>query len=551
MKLPSCLLPDAIHVRLETWVLEPAQSALTINLCARAATARCPLCGRRSKRVHSRYQRTLADLPWGEQAVTVLLNVRRLFCDDIKCKRRIFAERLPDVAAPWARRTVRLAGRLTAVGLALGGVAGTRLGRKLGLAASRNTLLRLVRQAPLPTPPTPSVLGVDDWALRKRQTYGTVLIDLEQRRPVALLPDREADTLATWLREHPGVEVISRDRGGAYAKGARDGAPAAVQVADRFHLLQNLAETLEVVFTAHAKDLRAAEQGRHDAVAAENGTCPVPPSTPPPGVQELAAGRREQRVATHGKVWHLKGEGWTSEAISRALGISRASVFRNLRHEAFPECERRADAGRSLLDPWQDAVLGHWNSGRRDGRGLFRELRQQGYRGSYATLSRYLHRLRRAQGGVPERERRPWQSPPVLAAAPRRVLTPRTATWLVLRRAEKRSEEDQAVLACMRQQSPDLDAVVGLAEAFTALVRDRAPDRLDPWLKRAADGAVQQLQRFAKRLSADYDAVRAALMLDWSNGPVEGQINRLKTLKRQMYGRANLDLLERRFLLAA
>jgi transposase len=544
------LLPDATHVRLETWAFEPAQSALTINLRARPATARCPLCGKRSKRVHSRYQRTLADLPWGEHAATVLLSVRRLFCDNTRCERRIFAERLPDVAAPWARRTVRLAGRLTAVGLALGGAAGTRLGSKLGLPASRNTLLRLVRQAPLPTTPTPSVLGVDDWALRKRQTYGTVLIDLERGRPVALLPDREAGTLATWLREHPGVEVISRDRGGAYAKGAHDGAPAAVQVADRFHLLQNLAEALEVVFTAHAKDLHAAEQGRHDAVAAENGTCAVPPSKPPPGAQALAAGRRERRIATHGQVWRLKGEGWTAEAIGRHLGISRASVFRNLRHEAFAERERRADAGHSLLDPWQDAVLGHWNSGRRDGRGLFRELRQQGYRGSYATLSRYLHRLRHAQGGRPGRER-PWQSSPVLAAAPRRVLTPRTATWLLLRRADKRSKEDQALLACMRAQAPDLDAAVGLAEAFTSLVRDRAPDRLDPWLKRAADGAVQQLQRFAKRLSADYDAVRAALMLDWSNGPVEGQINRLKTIKRQMYGRAGLDLLERRFLLAA
>ena len=542
MNLFSRLLPDATNVWLETWSLEPASSLITLTLHARQVTARCPLCGRRSKRVHSRYERTLADLPWGEYAVAVRFRVRRLFCDNTRCERRIFAERLAGVTAPRARKTTRLADRLTAVGLALGGAAGTRLGRELGLAASRNTLLRLVRRAPLPDVATPSALGVDDWALRKRHSYATVLVDLGRHRPVALLPDREAETLATWLREHPGIAVLAR---------ARAGAPEAVQVADRVHLLQNLAETLELVFTAHARALRDAEQARRDATLAQRGAVPIPPSRPQTKVRLLSAERRERRMARHAQVWALYRQGWSGEKIAPHLGIGRATVYRYLRSEAFPERKGRSDAGRSRLDPWRHGVLEHSDGDRRNSPAVFRELQRHGYQGSYPTLVRYLRRLRMAQAiGMPA-TRSAARPRPVLAVVPYQALTPRTAAWVVLRRAEKRSTEDAAILAELRRHAPELDEAISLAEAFVGLVRDRAPDRLDPWLRRAKESAVQQLQGFAKRLSADNDAVRAAVTLDWSNGQTEGQINRLKTITRQMDGRANLDLLGRRFLLAA
>jgi transposase len=545
------LLPDATHVRLETCSLDQAQSIITLTLHTRQRSLACPLCGKRAKRVHSRYERTLADLPWGAYAVFIRLKIRRLFCDNSQCKRCIFAERVPNVVAPWARKTMRLTGRLTALGLTVGGAAGARLGRQLGLTTSRNTLLRLVRRAPLPSIATPSALGVDDWALRKGQNYGTVLVDLEQHRPVALLPDRAADTLADWLGAHPGVAVISRDRAGAYAKGARHGAPAAIQVADRFHLLQNLAEALEVVFGTHHKHLDAVGQPSHVSTAAEPDDARGTPSVSQTEARALAAERQEQRVAIHRQVWDLSRQGWSKLAIARHLGIGRATVFRYLHNEDLPERKNRRDRGRSQVDRWRQIVRDHWNSGRRNGRWLFGILRQQhGYRGSYATLARYLQRLRQTQGDLAAHS--PAQQPQgVLSAAPQRVLTPRTAAWLVLRRTEKRSEEDHALLADLRGRAPELDEAVALAEAFTGLVRDHAPERLDFWLQRAGDSMIRHLQSFAKHLSADYDAVRAAVELAWSNGQVEGQINRLKTIKRQMYGRAGLDLLRRRFLLAA
>jgi len=210
------------------------------------------------------------------------------------------------------------------------------------------------------------------------------------------------------------------------------------------------------------------------------------------------------------------------------LGVSRSTVYRYLRSEVFPERKRRSDAGHSRLDAWRDVVLEHWNGERRNSRKMFQDLQQRGYRGSYPTLARYLRRLRAvdtvgASSGLPASAR------PRLDTAPRQVLTPRTAAWTVLRRAEKRSVENQALLAGVRGRLSMLNEAIKLAEAFIALVRGREAAQLDTWLQKAEHSAVPPLQRFAKRLRADYEAVRAALSLDWSNGQTEGQINRLKS----------------------
>ncbi|MGI4801837.1 MAG: transposase [Janthinobacterium lividum] len=315
-------------------------------------------------------------------------------------------------------------------------------------------------------------------------------------------------------------------------------------------MLQNLAEALELAFTGHARELRDAEQARRQNRVAEGG--PVRPDPPPPPKRPvaMAAARRGQRMATHQRVWDLYRQGWPGEDIARHLGIGRTTTYRYLKSEPFPERRGRSDAGRSSMDPWAEWIIERWNKGQRNGRQTLRDLRAKGFIGNYATVLRYMNRLRDAQHGAPLGRPRTRPGPP-LVAAPKQVMTPRTAAWTVLRPPDRRGSEADALLIRLRAAAPILAEAVKLAEEFAALVRGRKPELLDPWLQRTQDSAVPALQRFAKRLSSDYEAVRAAVTLAWSNGQVEGQINRLKTIKRQMYGKASLDLLERRFLLAA
>lgn len=245
MAVPTTLVPSAHQVHLHQ--LEASATEITAVVETTAASAPCPVCGRLSSRVHAWYVRTVADVPWHGVPFRLRLHVRRFFCDVPTCPRAIFTERLPDLVAPYARRTTQLENWLRAVGFAVGGKAGSRLLQALGLVASADTLLRQVRRTPIASTPAPRVVGVDDWCFRRGRRYGAILVDLERRHVLDLLPDREADTLATWLQAHPSIEVISRDRGASFAEGASRGAPQARQVADRFHVLKNLVEAFPAV----------------------------------------------------------------------------------------------------------------------------------------------------------------------------------------------------------------------------------------------------------------------------------------------------------------
>jgi transposase len=526
--------------------------ATTVTVVVRltATQARCPACQQPSRHVHSRYVRKVADLPLEGRAVHIELQVRRFFCLASQCPRQIFAERT-ELAAAFARTTRRLHQIHTDLGLVLGGEAGARLARRLAMPTSPDTLLRRIRQQSVPALAPVRVLGVDDWALRRGHRYGTILCDLERHRIVDLLPERSAAALCQWLEAHPEVEIISRDRADDYIKGATAGAPQALQVADRWHLLRNLSDTLRRVVDRLSSKIR---QGLKTVASS-----PAEPNAPPaagPAVadnerpeqppltraEQCRQADRQLRYQLYRQVRELSREGVTYAAIGRRLGLSPATVRRLAEAEFFPERAPRP----TMCDAAAVADFLHRRcaEGCHNAAQLFAELKTQGFRGSYPMVWRWLVRRR---GGT----RRILCS--AAASTPAQLrLSPRQMVRLLLRPEAKLDQAGRELRDRLEAQDSALQKAADLGRRFQEMLKGQDAKGLDRWLTQSQHETVpRELRNFATGLRADKAAVRAALATPWSNGQVEGQVNRLKTLKRQMYGRAKFDLLRKRFLLAS
>lgn len=559
MDLLPYLLPLDTSFRVTGLVIDADTHEVVVELDAIAADCPCPCCHQLAERVHSHYWRSIVDLPWAALLVHLHLHVRTFFCDNSACPRKIFTERLPTLVAPSAKRTLRLAQQQQQLGLALGGNPSVRVSAELDRGASRNTLLRLVHRLPLPEPRAPEVIGIDDWAWKKGQRYGTIITDLERQCPIALLEDRDAETLADWLKQHPTIRIIARDRGGIYAEGATKGAPQAIQVADRFHMLGNLADTLLPVFEQYADLLRTTTnprsiiedpvEGMTDRVpaATEALIAQLPPPRPSPKHQAQAEQRRAARLARYERARELHTHGWPIRAIGRELGLNRNTVRAYIRAPSFPERQPRVLRQPGVLEPFIPYLIERWNAGCRNGTALWKEVIERGYTGKRVTVFSFVTRLRKALG-IPTKQRARSEGTVILLE--QRPLTPRNAVWQVLQRPEKRAKLTTERIEKLRAAHPDLEEAISLTESFASLVRTRAPEALDCWLDQAAACTLKPFQSFAASLRRDYNAVRAGVELPWSTGPVEGEINRLKMVKRAMFGRAGFPLLQRRVLLA-
>jgi transposase len=536
----ASLFPHLAGLRLEQVTLDG--ETVTLHLAASARFARCPLCTRRSKRVQSVYHRTVADLPLAGRRLLLRLRVRRFRCGARRCPRAIFAERFPKLVAAHGRRTLGQRAALGAIGFALGGSAGARLATCLGSPISRASLLRLLRHADVPARPAPRVLGVDDWAFRKGHRYGTILVDLERRRIVDLLEDRKAETLAPWLSQYPGLEVISRDRAAAYAEAARQGAPQAVQVVDRWHLLQNLVEALERCLLRFRSALKVA------ARVGDSVLGPLPNSTEAnlvPWQQRAEAVSQQKHAVTverYERMWELKAAGFTVLDIAQMVGATRPTVYRYLALGGPPERQRPQRSKHRVLAPYEAYLIQRWTEGCRNRSRLFREIRLLGYQHSARTVSLFLKRLN--------------DEPPASEAAPPRPTVTRAPSarhvaCLLVWRKDRLPADEREYLQRLCEHEPTIALAYEVAQAFAEMARERTGQGFATWLARVTGSGITELQRFAEGLSEDRAAVEAALRLPWSNGQTEGQVNKLKLLKRQMYGRANFDLLRRRVLQAA
>lgn len=506
---------------------------LVIIASSKSKRAVCPDCRKSSRRVHAYYTRKPKDLPVTGMPALLVLRVRRFKCLFTSCERKTFSEPLVDFLPHRARRTTRLTEALRHIGFALSGAAGARLAVKLGMPVSGNTLIRILLATPRPHGDDPEIIGVDDWAWRRGHHYGTILVDLERRRPLDLLPDRKADSLAAALKGYPSATLLTRDRSTEYASGMRMGLPGALQIADRWHLVRNVRD---MTIRLHAR-LRKLQY-----VAPHNGGRRFTRSS---GQEKERQERKRRYERRKEMAIHLHAKGLSTRQIAKLLRMGRQTIGRYVNGEHASGRTPRT----SIIDPYVAYLESRWREGCHNAAQLWREIKEQGFPGSDRQVTRWARtqRLRSAsdepllpRGRINEHNELP-QTPPL------ELPDKRTFGWLFICPPKQLSNEHRQIVSTLCRHET-VKHCYELVQELLKMIRREEPEDFLAWYKKASQSEVGTIRRFANHLYSDRKAVMAAMTYPWSNGQVEGQINKLKLIKRQMYGRAGLPLLRQRLL---
>lgn len=517
--------------------IQTEEHELGLTLESTAVQGACPKCDQESSQLHSTYLRYPLDLPWAEWPVRLHLRAKRFFCRNQKCPKKTFAERFPDFLARYARRTDRVRQKQQRLGVNVCARTAEKLLKLDQVGISDTTVNRLLLDLPEPEPTTIRVLGVDDWAKRKGQSYGTILVDLERGQIVDLLGERTAEPLVKWLEDHPGIEIVSRDRSQTYGDAIRRGASKAIQVADRWHLLKNASEVIFKILQQEYAAIRNLLNPEPKSIKTDDLQTKVEEQAEDFTVAER---RRKDRIDL---VRELHGRGCSQKEIARQINMHPKTIHRYLR---APIPTRRSRRKKRLLDPYHPYLLKRWNEGCHNATQLWREIQAQGFEGHFTIVLTLIQQFRKA-GGLPPNLRH-LAGKTLDADSIRQPPSLRTLSSWILKRPENRKEEHEKLIEQIHAAQPKLDATLVLAREFASMIRGRKAEELAPWLKKAEQSGYRGWNNFVAGLKQDQAAIRAALTYEWSNGPTEGHINRLKCLKRQMYGRAKDDLLRKRVL---
>ncbi len=518
---------------------------ITLMLRTTSPTASCPTCGTSSTRVQSRYRRTLHDLPSAGRPVHLIVHLRRFFCKKGTCAQKVFVERLPELCLPHAQRTLRLQEALCQLGLRVGGQAGADVGSELGISGSRDTILRLVRRSQQPTISKPRIIGLDDWARRRRLRYGTLICDLERSQPIDVLPDRSVETVSAWLKKHPSIEMVSRDGSSEYASAIKKGAPQARQVSDRWHLGKNLSACVSTLLAHTLRELRLATQTtpQKSREARREGETAA--------VRHAQHTRQAERTQRYEQILALRAQGVGAGTIADQMNMPARTIRHWLKRGSAPDFRHRwSRASAHLSGPLQAYLLQRWQQGCRNVSQLDRELRSLGYKGSRRSLYRFVATFDLASetSGEDSLEASDQQQDGPFPSEAALTLSVSQATWLFFRKETDLDETEQQNLAHLRQAHPSIEKAYQLVSDFLQMLRERTGQHLSQWLTDAQESGLPEFEPFVTGVQKDEDAVLAGLTLPWSNGPLEGHVNRLKLIKRSMYGRAEFDLLKRRVL---
>jgi transposase len=516
--------------------------------------APCPACLKVSHSRHSCYWRTLKDLPSHGAQVVLKLRVNRWRCGNAFCAVRFFTRPLGGVVKAYARETNRAHDLTLLIGHALGGLPGERLMSRLNMATSDDTILRRLKHLPREAVASEvRVMGVDEWAWSKGQSFGTILVDLEQGRVVDVLAESSADALAAWLRAHPGVTTISRDRHGRYAEGAHRAAPDATQVADRFHLVRNLRQAVERELAVHRRDLRVSLPSPTmppEKPQGEKKTTPIRICSP---VVEYRQKRTEQwrqeKLKLFQTIQQMKAAGMKVSEIAGHLGMNRRRIDKWVRLEEFPERSRMLPRP-GMAESFREYLRERWEQGCHHGRNLLAEIQPLGYVGCYSRLAQLLSPWRQAKPESEAVNPLPPPTPQAEATAPPTVrqISPQVASALLSKPRPELSARQAEIVDILKEQCPGFAIMRKLTFGFRAILSRGKVATLHRWMEEASQTGIHPMERFVRTVKQDLRAVEAAVTEKWSNGPVEGQINRLKALKRQMYGRAGVELLRARVL---